>query len=407
MLETDTEKPLDHQAELEAGRPGWALLMNGLTPYNIHLAECAVREIPELELTTVFTVSNSAWKMELPPEINAVFAAHEGEIPSWNFGQNWSGLRWGDWDRARQLFETLRQRNVKVLVLSGWKGLLHVRLLRLAKRAGIAVFARGDSNIRGDHPGALKGWLKRRWLKWFFHQCDGVMPMGEFGKQFFQRYGADPQRMFVVPFLPDYDTYRHVDRAELDKVRQEMNLDPARRYFLFGGRLVSDKRVDLLIDAFAKIAESRPEWDLLIAGEGPLRESLQQRVPKRLADRVRWLGFCQFDLMKDIYHIADVYVLPSDFEPWAVSIAETQAAGMVVVTSDVCGAAEERVIDKVNGRVFKTGDLEALRVALFEVSDGETFPSLREAVGPTFERWLEQTHPIKGLREALSAAGVL
>ena len=381
--------------------------MNGLTPYNIHLAECAARDIPELELVTVFTVTRSAWMMDIPPQINAVFAAHEGEIPNTSFGQNWSGLRWGDWRRARQLFETLCQKNVKVLVLAGSASILHVRLLRLAKRAGMAVFLRSDSNIRGDRHRPLKAWLKRRWLGWIIRQCDGVMPMGKFGKLYFEKYGADPRRMFIVPFLPDYDAYRQADRTAMEKVRQEKNLAPERRYFLYGGRFVSLKRIDLLIEAFAEIADRRPEWDLLIAGDGELRESLQAHVPKHLAERVRWLGFCQFDTMKFIYHIADVYVLPSDYEPWAVSIAEAQAAGLVVVTSDVCGAAEERVINRVNGRVFKTGDRQALCDALLDVSDGDTHRRYCEAVGPTFDRWLDQTHPIKGLREALGAVGVL
>ena len=403
----DSRNASDHRAGDDVAKPGWALLMNGLTPYNIHLAECAAREIPELQLVTVFTVARSAWTMELPPQINAVFAAHEDEIPNTSFGQHWSGFRWSDWGRAQKLFETLCQKNVKALVLSGAASLLHVRLLRLAKRAGIVVFLRGDSNIRCDRLGPFKGWLKRRWLGWIIRQCDGVMPMGQFGKLYFAKYGADPQRMFLVPFLPDYDAYRQEDRTAWEQVRQELNLPRERRYFLFGGRLVSIKRVDLLIDAFAEIADKRPDWDLLIAGDGALRESLQARVPKYLADRVRWLGFCQFDTMRRIYHIADVYVLPSDYEPWAVSIAETQAAGLVVVTSDVCGAAEERVIDRVNGRVFKTGDQAALRDALWDVSDGETHRRYREAVRPSFDRWLDQTHPIKGLREALSTVGVL
>ena len=75
MTTLPTNQPSDSHTAEPSARPGWALLMNGLTPYNIHLAECAARDIPELELVTVFTVARSAWMMDIPPEINAVFAA--------------------------------------------------------------------------------------------------------------------------------------------------------------------------------------------------------------------------------------------------------------------------------------------------------------------------------------------
>ena len=388
-------------------KKGFALLYNGLTPYNIHLSQVAAREFPELHLVTVFTVSQSAWKMDLPPEINAVFASHDGDIPSSSFGQDWTGFRWSDLRRADTLFQKLQQHNVQLLAMSGYNSLLHTRLLRLAKKSGMAVYFRGDSNARCDEPGVLKGFIKRLWLGWILRQCNGVMPMGEFGKQFFEKYGAHRENMYVVPFLPDYDAYRMRNPEAETKVRQELNLPVDRHYFLFGGRLVDIKRVDLLIDAFADIAAQRPEWDLLIAGDGPLRESLQQRVPQHLANRVRWLGFLQYDTMRPLYHIVDVYVLPSDYEPWAVSIAEVQAAGLVVVTSHVCGAAEERVIDRVNGRVFEKGSQAMLRDALLDVSDTAKLQDYRQAVKPNFDRWLQETHPMKGLREALTASRIL
>ena len=388
-------------------RPGLALILNGLVPYNVHLAQRVAEQIPELTLLSIFTVSRSKWQPELPPSINPLCIERRADLTESSFVQEWSGLRIRDWFRASQVLKSMRECNVQAVVLSGYASLFHRRLLTLAVRGGMSVFLRGDANNLTDNPPAMKAWLKKAWLGWFIRQCAGVMPMGDSGKEYFQKYGADPQRMFVVPYFPDYEAYRGAEPSEVEKARRDVNLPADRRYLLFGGRLVSIKRVDLLLDAFASIAQQRPAWDLLIAGDGVLRAELHARVPSHLVDRVRWLGFCQYELMRLLYHIAEVYVLPSEFEPWAVSIAEAQAADLVVVTSDVCGAAHERVIDGVNGRVFENGSHDGLRDALLDVTDSATHVRYHQAVRGTFDAWFEKTHPIKGLRKALHSVGLL
>src|SRR5439155_19337196 len=132
------------------------------------------------------------------------------------------------------------------------------------------------------------------------------------------------------------------------------------------GRVVSNKRVVLLIDAFAAIASQRPEWDLLIVGDGALRNELQRRVPEPLRPRVVWTGFLDGPEPALAYHAADVLVLPSDHEPWALVVQEAMAAGLPVVASDVVGAAYELVTDGVSGKVFPAGDCSALQKALEE-----------------------------------------
>src|SRR5262249_7303244 len=155
----------------------------------------------------------------------------------------------------------------------------------------------------------------------------GIMPMGRLGQQYYEKYGARREKCYWVPYEPDYEHFARAGSEELEAFERRHGLDAGRRRLLYCGRLVEVKRVDLLLDAFAAVAGVRPEWDLVIAGDGPLRAGLEARVAAPVRGRVQWLGFLEVDAMRLAYHAADVLVLPSSFEPWAVVVNEAMAAG--------------------------------------------------------------------------------
>jgi glycosyltransferase involved in cell wall biosynthesis len=229
------------------------------------------------------------------------------------------------------------------------------------------------------------------------------MPMGHLGEEFFRKYGADPRRMYRVPYTPDYGAYATVELDGLQQFRQKYGLSHQRRYLLFSGRLVQVKRVDLLIDAFARIAERRPDWDLLIAGEGVLRSQLDRRVPDRLQERVVWTGFLEQQELAAAYHAAEVLVLPSDREPWGVVVQEAMAAGLAVVAS----AADEIVRDNLSGRIFPAGNLNALENALLDATETNRLKTYREQSRSALCEWREHVDPVNEIRRALADVGVL
>lgn len=162
------------------------------------------------------------------------------------------------------------------------------------------------------------------------------------------------------------------------------------------------KRVDLLIDAFSAIASARPDWDLLIIGDGPLRAELEARLPVELKPRVKWTGFLDDQpTVSALYRLCDVLVLSSGHEPWAVVINEAAAAGLAIVSSDVVGAAAELVRDGVNGRTFPTRNLEKLKECLLDVTDPARIDSMKQASAAVLADWRERGDPIKGLRQVL------
>jgi glycosyltransferase involved in cell wall biosynthesis len=233
------------------------------------------------------------------------------------------------------------------------------------------------------------------------------MSMGEYGDQFYLKYGARPEQIYRVPCTPDYGRYSAIDAQRLNDFRQKFKLSGSRKYLLYSGRMVPVKRVDLLIDAFAAIASERPDWSLLLVGDGVLRDELQQRVPPHLRERVMWTGFLEQDESIAAYHAAELFVLPSDHEPWALVVQESMAAGLGVVSSDIVGAARELVEEGVNGAIFPAGNLPALTEALRTSTEPGRAAEFKHRSRLALAEWRKRIDPVAEVRRALSDAGVL
>jgi len=131
-------------------------------------------------------------------------------------------------------------------------------------------------------------------------------------------------------------------------------------------RLVSQKNLSLLLNAFAVLAAQKPEALLVIVGKGEQESRLRDLVYRlKLTDRVIFLPWTESPdlLLKE----ADIYALSSNWEGWARVLIEAMAAGVSVVTTDV-GCAGEVLLDGQHGYVVPVGDEKKFTERLIELS---------------------------------------
>jgi glycosyltransferase involved in cell wall biosynthesis len=387
-------------------RPGFAIISNSLPPYRVNLHKLIAAGIPELKLHTLVTHGDAefVWSVQPPAEIHATHYGRKGDSPL--TGTFRTPLY--EWRKGGRMLEYLRSNNVQVVMLNGYRYISYLRVIDHFHRHEMPVFVRSDSSLpreRGVSP--LKQFFKRRAYDWWVPRVSGVMSMGTLGDKFFLKYGANPRYLYRVPCWPDYEAFAHADPVGLEGFRRKYGLSRERHYVLFSGRLHHNKRVDLLIDAFAAIAGQRADWDLLIVGDGALGDELRRRVPEALRSRVVWTGFVDGEEPVLAYHAADVLVLPSDLEPWALVIQEAMAAGLAVVSSDASGAAHDLIDDEQSGRIFPAGDLAELKRAMLQVTDPEALSRFKHGSRAALDRWIARTDPIAEIRRALTEFGVL
>ncbi len=150
--------------------------------------------------------------------------------------------------------------------------------------------------------------------------------------------------------------------------RQNDHLLPITNFsYIFVGRLVEAKAVDVLIRSFAWV----PKGELIIVGDGPLRGHLELLASKLgVLPRVKFLGLRED--VSDILCTSDCLVLPSRREGFGLVIIEAFSAGIPVIVSDF-PSAREIVQDGDNGVIVKQNDHRALSDAMVRVAEDKVF----------------------------------
>jgi glycosyltransferase involved in cell wall biosynthesis len=120
-------------------------------------------------------------------------------------------------------------------------------------------------------------------------------------------------------------------------------------------RFSEEKNLDVLIQAFVKSQLAKKDWELHLVGGGPLLDSLETAARSHTIRLQEWIPYKQ---LPDIYTQADIFILPSKFEPWGLVVNEAMAAGLPVLLSDAVGCAPDLLKEDFNGWNFHPDEVE-------------------------------------------------
>lgn len=124
------------------------------------------------------------------------------------------------------------------------------------------------------------------------------------------------------------------------------------------GRLYPQKNQEMMIRAFAKVADEYPDWQLVIFGEGPLRAELEFLVSSfKLQDRVLLPG--RTERVIEELRKSKIFCLSSDYEGMSNAMIEAICVGLPIVSTKVSGT-EELIRDGENGLIVELGDEDGL-----------------------------------------------
>jgi glycosyltransferase involved in cell wall biosynthesis len=137
------------------------------------------------------------------------------------------------------------------------------------------------------------------------------------------------------------------------------------------GRLVRAKGFDLLLEAFAQVKDKHNDWELIILGEGPLREELESlRDRLELKGRVLMPGRVSnpYEYMAG----ADLFVMPSRYEGFPNALCEAMASGVAVISTDCPSGPREIIRDNVDGLLVASEDSKSLASAMDRLMSNDT-----------------------------------
>lgn len=184
-----------------------------------------------------------------------------------------------------------------------------------------------------------------------FNRCDLTFAATEPQARRLAQYGVSGTR--IVPLGTDLENF-HPRRRD-PAVRQRLGARPEDTVLIYAGRLDSEKRPEVIVDAFESI--NRTDLRLVMLGEGPLREALEERAAANPRFTV-----LPFEKNKQTFAAmlasADIYVTAGPHETFGLSVIEAEACGLPVV-GVAAGALVERVPSEV-GCLGPVDDAEAM-----------------------------------------------
>jgi glycosyltransferase involved in cell wall biosynthesis len=223
----------------------------------------------------------------------------------------------------------------------------HARLPGLIRRHGVALY-HGTKGIRPFrcpvpsivtvHDLAVYAWPETfAWpQRWHFRLCVPpsvaraarvIADSGHARDDLVARFGLAPERVRVVP-LGVAERFRTAPTAAvLERVRAALGLGPA--LVACVGTVQPRKRIERVIDAFARIDGAARGWQLAIAGR--LRPGHTPPWTATPPAGVRWLGPLDDESLRALYHLASVVVSGSEYEGFGLTLCEGMAAGAAVV----------------------------------------------------------------------------
>ena len=225
--------------------------------------------------------------------------------------------------------------------------------LPLAKRAGIRTVA----TIHGlDWQRAKWGKLASTYIKMgekaAATKADGLIVLSKAAQDYFKRaYGR------TATFIPNGVSEKALKPADLIKGKWGLEKDS---YILYLGRLVPEKRPELLIEAFKGLDTDKK---LVIAGGGSDTSDFERSLHDLAKGdkRIIYTGFVSGEPLEELYSNCYAYVLPSDVEGMPMSLLEAMAYGRCCITSDIPECAD---VLAGNGLTFGKGSVDSLRSVL-------------------------------------------
>ena len=232
--------------------------------------------------------------------------------------------------------------------MSGWFDQGYLSVARAMREQNVLVVAGSDEQWTGSwrQQGA------RLIAPWYLHSAiDVLWVAGERQRQFARRLGFRGEKCWDGVYACDWEKFT------------TSRTGPLPRTFLFVGRYIRRKGIDLLVDAYAKYRDRVEDpWQLVCAGSGEQEALLDRQTG--IDNR----GFVQPDELPGLMEAAGAFVLPSREEPWGVVVEEAATAKLPLICSEACGAAVHLLQDRYNGYLVQTESAEHLAQCMVSMS---------------------------------------
>lgn len=243
-------------------------------------------------------------------------------------------------------------------------------LLKKAIKAPLQIQIHTDFYNSGFYDGAILNWIRFEIARWIIPQGDAFRVVRKkIGQDLIKHFSIPEERISVLPIW--------VDIKGIHESEPENNLHKIyplfETIFLTASRLTEEKRVDIILHAFAKVVKRFPSVGLVIVGDGPKKRELIQLAKKtNIQEHVVFEGWQKDTVMH--MKTANLFVNASRFEGYGMSLVEAVAAMCPILTTNV-GVVSDLFEDGRDAYICNHGDEQCFVNTMISFLENPSFQS--------------------------------
>ncbi len=287
------------------------------------------------------------------------------------------------------VFSALNQYKPELILCGGYSYVASWASLWWARRHKVPFLLWSESNGQ-DQRRQLPTveFLKRQFLR----RCSGFVVPGRAAFDYLKGQQVTELPIFMAPNAVDNKVFANaskVARARATVHRAELGLP--QRYYLFVGRLVPEKGVFELVNAYAKLdVQLREQIGLVVVGDGAARHQLEKMAAGVSPGKIVFAGFVHREELGVYYGLAEALVLPTYTDTWGMVVNEAMACGLPVIVSRLAGCTTELIRDGWNGFLIAPKDVDGLASAMKQIGEE---PGLRRRMGENSAQLISDYSP--------------
>jgi 1,2-diacylglycerol 3-alpha-glucosyltransferase len=259
-----------------------------------------------------------------------------------------------------KLLKTLKQVEPNILAISGYFNPSMLAALfwcRLRNKPAILFSETTESDFE-------RVWWKEKIKSLIVKQFKSALVGGQPHKRYLIKLGMPEQAIFVGYDIVGNDTFNPEKIKHLPKPL-------SKPFFLTINRFIAKKNLPFLLSSYAEYYNQLREsaWDLVLCGDGELRQQIEQQITElNLESVVHLPGFLQQKQLLPYFAHAGCFIHASTTEQWGLVVNEAMAAGLPVLVSNRCGCYEDLVLEGVNGFGFDPENSQQLTDLMLTIS---------------------------------------
>jgi len=234
----------------------------------------------------------------------------------------------------------------KVINLTGYSESGTVVVLLVCKFLKITTIITNES-IFHEKSGvfSFSNGLKKIYKILLFHLVDYFFSYGLKSNDFLFRHKVNKKK--ILSFLNSFDSER------LQIFERNNNYNNRGKYFLFVGRISTEKNMEFLIQLAINLKNLNSDIKIKIVGDGPEFDKINFKINNLNLNNIHLIGSIKWDNLGYYYANSLGLILPSFFEPWGMVANEAFFYNIPVICSKFCGCADDLVINDFNGIVLQ------------------------------------------------------